>query len=174
MTATAHLSSDDLRQAVALMQESFADFTGDDWNHAVGGMHSVVHDEGRVVAHGSLVRRQLWTGERSLCCGYVEAVAVAPTHRRRGLATQVMTDLGGLAPGYEILALSASALAVPFYERLGWQRWRGPTSVISPTGLARTPGDDGSLYVHQTGFALEEIVDLDAPIACDWRDGDVW
>ena len=38
------------------------------------------------------------------------------------------------------------APTVVLYEARGWQRWRGPTSVLSPAGVEPTPDDDGSVY----------------------------
>ncbi len=80
-----------------------------------------------------------------------------------------MTALERLAPAYDLLALSASDAGVPFYEARGWSLWRGPTSVISPEGVVPTPDDDGAVYVLGG-----TDIDLDGPLACDWRDGDVW
>jgi aminoglycoside 2'-N-acetyltransferase I len=59
-----------------------------------------------------------------------------------------------------------------FYERLGWQTWRGPSFVRTPDGERATPDDDGYLMVLRT--ATSPPLDLDAPISCDWRPGDVW
>ncbi len=56
------------------------------------------------------------------------------------------------------------------YTSRGWVPWRGPTSVLAPAGLTRTPDDDDSLFVHPVSVE----VDPTAAIACDWRDGDVW
>jgi len=68
------------------------------------------------------------------------------------------------------LALSASDDGVALYEARGWQLWRGPTSVLAPNGIERTPDDDGSVYVLLGATAL----DLDGELTCDWRPGDVW
>ncbi|MDO9454909.1 GNAT family N-acetyltransferase [Nocardioides sp.] len=170
VTPTAHLTADDLRQVRDLMDTAFDDFTDHDWSHALGGLHVLVRDEGdQVVAHGALVQRRLLVDGRSLSSGYVEAVAVHPAHCRQGFGSRVMADLETLAPGYDLLALSSSTAGVPFYEARGWELWRGPSAVVSPEGLQPTPEEDGAIYVlGGTGL------DLDAPIACDWRDGDVW
>ncbi|MFB9314145.1 GNAT family N-acetyltransferase [Nocardioides plantarum] len=169
VTPTAHLADDDARQVRDLMDTAFEDFSDLDWTHALGGLHALVREGDRVVAHGALVQRRLLVEGRSLRCGYVEAVAVEPGHCRRGHGTRVMVELEALAPGYDLLALSSSAAGVPFYEARGWQLWRGPSAVMSPEGLEPTPDEDGAIYVlGGTGL------DLDAPIACDWRDGDVW
>lgn len=169
VTPTAHLDDDDVREVRDLMDSAFTDFTDLDWAHALGGLHVVLREDGVVVAHGAVVQRRLLVEGRSLRAGYVEAVAVDPARCRRGLGSQVMAELEALAPGYDVLALSSSTAGVPFYEARGWQLWRGPSSVLAPDGLEPTPEEDGAIYVlGGTGL------DLDAPIACDWRDGDVW
>jgi aminoglycoside 2'-N-acetyltransferase I len=52
----------------------------------------------------------------------------------------------------------------------GWKRWQGPTSALTPAGVARTEDDDGSVYV----LPLTAPLDLAGELTCDWRDGDVW
>ncbi len=174
LVPTAHLGPADRAAVRDLMDAAFDDFSDHDWDHALGGLHAIVHDGDEVVAHGSLVQRRLFVPVegRSLRCGYVEAVAVAPTRQREGLGAQVMAALEALAPGHDVLALGASTAGAPLYRARGWQRWRGPTAVLAPTGLERTPDDDGSIYV--LGGPDDVPLDLDAPLACDWRDGDVW
>jgi aminoglycoside 2'-N-acetyltransferase I len=81
-----------------------------------------------------------------------------------------MAALEALAPAYDLLALSASEDGVALYVSRGWQQWRGPTSVLAPGGVEPTPDDDGSVYVIPGTTAL----DLNGPITCDWRSGDVW
>jgi aminoglycoside 2'-N-acetyltransferase I len=60
-----------------------------------------------------------------------------------------------------------------FYERLGWERWRGPTSVRAAEGERRTPEEDGYVMILRTPGTPADL-DVDAPISCDWRPGDVW
>ena len=61
-----------------------------------------------------------------------------------------------------------------FYERLGWQTWRGPSSVRGKKeGETPTPDDDGYLMALRTGSSPPDL-DPDAPISCDWRPGEVW
>ena len=167
---TATVEATLLAEARRLMDVCFDDFADADWSHALGGMHAAVVEEGVLVAHGSLVQRRLLHGDRSLRCGYVEAVAVHPDHRGRGLGHAVMAALESLAPAYDVLALSASDAGAALYRSRGWQPWRGPLSVLGPTGPEPTPDDQGSTYVLPGTAPL----DLDAPLTCDWRDGDVW
>ena len=167
---TAELTSAELDEARELMAVAFPDFGDEDWAHALGGVHAIVREQGRLVAHGALVMRRLLVSGHPLRCGYVEAVAVHPDRRRVGLGSAVMASLEELAPAYDLLALSASDEGVPLYESRGWQRWRGATYAIAPEGLVRTAEDDDSVYVLLGDVRL----DLDEQIACDWREGDLW
>lgn len=172
MAHTAELADDELAAIRTLLDAAFDDFTDHDWSHGLGGMHAlVVGGAGgdTVLAHGSLVMRRLLVAEMSVRCGYVEAVATAPALRRRGHASTVMTALEALAPAYDLLALSSSSEGQALYRGRGWQPWRGPSSVMTPDGTVATPGEDGAILV----LASAEL-DLDAPVTCDWRDGDVW
>ena len=145
-------------------------FTEDDWAHALGGIHVVAEADGRIVAHASVVPRELRVGGRPLATGYVEAVAVEPGLQRSGLGTAVMRVAAEIVAGYELGALGTGEHA--FYERLGWRRWRGPSSVRTESGEQATPDDDGFIMVLAT--ASSPALDLDAPISCEWRPGDVW
>jgi aminoglycoside 2'-N-acetyltransferase I len=75
--------------------------------------------------------------------------------------------------GFELGALGTGRFS--FYERLGWERWRGPSYVRTPEGERATPDDDGALMVFRTpATPTDPLLDLDARISCDWRSGDVW
>lgn len=168
---TAEMTLDELRAVRALLDEAFdGEFSDDDWEHGLGGTHALVVDGDDVIAHGSLVMRRLLHDGRSLRTGYVEGVAVRPSRRRAGHAGSVMAALEALAPAYDLLALSSSEEGIPLYVARGWQQWRGPTSVLAPTGIEPTPDDDDGVYVLPGSTA----VDLDAPLTCDWRPGDIW
>ncbi len=171
MAHTGELATDELAAVRSLLETAFDDFTEHDWSHGLGGMHALVvggagGDD--VLAHGSLVMRRLLVEGRSLRAGYVEAVATAPAHRRQGHASTVMTALEGLAPAYDLLAMSSSRAGRALHLGRGWQPWRGPSSVLAPDGIRQTPDEDGDILVLAEGLAL------DTPISCDWRDGDVW
>ena len=169
---TAELDRSTLAAARALLVESFAGGFGDeDWEHALGGLHALALDGDRVVAHGAVVQRRLIHGGRALRAGYVEAVAVAPTHRRQGYAAAVLQALEDvIGRAYDLGALSATDDGAALYAARGWLRWQGPTSALTPTGTVRTPADDGGVFVLP-GAAP---VDPESALVCDWRDGDVW
>jgi aminoglycoside 2'-N-acetyltransferase I len=157
----------------ALLDAAFAGaFTDDDWTHALGGTHAIVEAGDAALAHASVVPRLLDVGRQRLRTGYVEAVAVLPTVHGTGLGTAVMRALSEIIEReFELGVLSTGEWH--FYERLGWERWRGPTWVRHPHGgLDRSPDDDDSLMILRT--PASPPIDLFAPLTCDARPGDAW
>jgi aminoglycoside 2'-N-acetyltransferase I len=169
---TADLDASIRAAARALLDQAFeGDFTDDDWEHALGGIHALVWDGGELIAHASLVQRRILHRGRALRAGYVEAVGVRPDRRGRGHGAAGGGALEQVLRGaYELGALSATDDGLGFYAARGWKRWRGPTSALTPAGIARTENDDGSVHVLPLTVAL----DLDGELTCDWRDGEVW
>jgi len=134
-------------------------------------MHALVWDDAELIGHASLVQRRLLYRGRALRTGYVEGVGVRADHRRRGHAAAMMDALERVLRGaYELGALGATDEGAKFYAERGWKRWRGPTSTLTPSGIARTENDDGAIYVLE----LEVPLDLAGELTCDWRDGDLW
>ncbi len=171
---TADLTTGDRTRIRAMLDEAFdGRFDDHDWDHALGGQHILINVDGTLIAHGSVIQRQFLHREKSLRCGYVEAVAVHRAHRGRGVAAAVMTEAERLIDhGYALGALSASSAAQGLYRARGWRSWTGGTAALTPTGVTRTPDDDSSTLIRPVmGGAL---LDETAPIICDWRDGDVW
>lgn len=146
-------------------------FTEDDWQHAVGGSHFVVDLDGTVVSHASVVERHLHIGATPVRTGYVEAVATAVDQQRRGYGTAVMHEANAyIAQNFELGGLGTGSHG--FYERLGWQIWRGPSYVRTTNGLERTADDDGYILVLPTPSS--PALDLNTSISCEWRPGDAW
>lgn len=170
---TADLDAALLGAARALLDDAFrGEFDDDDWEHGLGGVHALAVEDGELVGHASVVQRRLLHGGRALRTGYLEGVAVRADHRGRGLGAALMGPLERVVRGaHQLGALASTEEALGFYAARGWQRWRGPTSVLGPEGVRRTPDGDGAVFVLPSpGLAL----DLDGDLACDWRDGDVW
>ncbi len=166
------LSAEDRARLRTLLWEAFPDdFTEDDWQHGLGGLHIVAFDGERPVGHASVVSRTLHVGEQRYDAGYLEAVTVAAGYRGRGIGASVVRRAGEeIAQRYPIAALSTSEHG--FYERLGWERWRGPTHVVSDDGWVRTEEeDDGVMVLRVPGCP---VADLTLPIAVDERSGDDW
>ncbi|MFD1149372.1 GNAT family N-acetyltransferase [Saccharothrix hoggarensis] len=168
---TWQLSGAALAAVRELLDEAFdGDFGEEDWEHALGGVHALVHDGDELVGHGAVVQRRLLHGGRALRAGYVEGVAVRADRRRRGVGGVVMAALEDVVRGaYDLGALSASEDALEFYAARGWQRWRGRTFALTPGGVERTEEEDDGVFVLPVA-TLDPAGDL----TCDWRDGDVW
>jgi aminoglycoside 2'-N-acetyltransferase I len=159
------------RSAVrALLDAAFDGLDDADWDHALGGMHAMVWEDGELVGHASVVRRQLGYQGRSVRTGYVEAVAVRADRRRAGHGHTVMAELERIIlAAYDLGALSSSEMGLPFYTARGWQRWQGRSFAMTPNGVIRTEDDDDSIFVLPV-----TPLDLTADLTADWRDGDVW
>jgi aminoglycoside 2'-N-acetyltransferase I len=131
--------------------------------------HVLGFSDGKLVSHACWLPRSLQVGEsRSLRTAYVEAVATLPSHQRRGLASAVLRQLAASVADYELAALSPSDPR--FYERLGWQLWRGPLSIRTEEGLLSTPDEQ----VMILPLPRTPPIDLDAPLSAEWRPGELW
>ena len=148
------------------------DIEASDWEHALGGIHALAYDDGgQLVGHASVIQRRLMHQGRALRTGYVEAVGVRAHARRQGHAGALMDALEHTIRGaYDLGALGASDMALPFYRGRGWLPWEGETYALTPDGRIRTPDDDDSLHVLEIATPL----DRRGVITCDWRDGAVW
>ncbi len=131
--------------------------------------HVLVRRDGVLVCHACWVERALQpAGLPLLHTAYIEAVATHPAHQRRGYGTLAMARIAEEIVGYDLGALSPAAAT--FYERLGWEGWRGPTAIRTDTGLLPTPEEEIMiLRLPQT-----PPLDLDAPISAEWRAGELW
>jgi aminoglycoside 2'-N-acetyltransferase I len=172
LLTTADAPADLLAAVRALCGRAFPHrFDEQDWAHALGGWHAVALDRGDLVAHAAVVPRVLRVDGRAVRAGYVEAVATEPARQGTGLGSLVMTRAGELIRAEtEIGALSTGAHG--FYQRLGWERWRGPTYVLRGPDRVRTPDEDDGVMVLRHGPSA--LTDLGASLACEGRAGDDW
>jgi aminoglycoside 2'-N-acetyltransferase I len=146
-------------------------FTEEDWEHCLGGRHVIVEELGVIVAHAAVVSRVIDVGRQPFRTGYVEGVATHPARQREGFGTRTMGEVERLIMSeFEMGALSTGVH--DFYERLGWERWRGPTYVRYGSHLVRTDEEDGGVMTLL--FGPSAGVDVTASIACESRTGDDW
>jgi aminoglycoside 2'-N-acetyltransferase I len=171
--ASSSLSPDFLEALRRLLDSAFeGDFSDHDWTHAIGGTHVwLASPNGELLSHGSLVERQVRIGPQVLRVGYLEGLATVPALQGQGLGSRVLRRLGELLQErYALGVLSTGSHA--FYERQGWERWRGRTGVDAPAGFEWTPEDDDSVMILRT--RASPAFDLAADLVADWRPGDVW
>ena len=174
--STKELARSDLVAIRALLERAFGSdeeerFTDADWDHSLGGVHFVLDVAGEIVAHASVVERELHIGGRPVRTGYVEAVATEPGRQGAGFGSLVIADVTScIKDRFELGALGTGRQG--FYQRLGWLTWIGPSSVRMADKERTTPEDDGYIMVLATPSS--PLLDLTLPISCDWRPGDVW
>lgn len=169
---TAEASGDLLAAIRRLLGDAYGgDFSEEDWEHTIGGWHVVVADGGATLSHAAVVPRVLEVADRPLNAGYVEGVGTAPVRQGAGLGSVAMAKISEVIRSeYEMGALSTGRH--DFYERLGWERWRGPTFVRSGSQAVRTEEEDDGVMVLR--FGPSKDVDLTAPLTCETRRGDDW
>lgn len=169
---TTEASSDRLAEIRHLLDEAFrGDFSNEDWEHTLGGWHVVVEDGDAVVSHAAVVPRILEVAWRPVRTGYVESVATAPERQREGLGSLAMAEIAKvLRSEFEMGALSTGDHR--FYERLGWERWQGPTFVRRGPALIRTEEEDDALMVLR--FGPSKDFELTAALSCESRPGHDW
>ncbi|MFI0964749.1 GNAT family N-acetyltransferase [Streptomyces sp. NPDC021080] len=170
---TADLEPAELRAARTLLEDAFdGDLRDEDWDHALGGLHVLVHDGRGLAAHGSVIQRRVLHRGRSLRIGYVEAVAVRADVRRAGLGGRVMAELERvIADAYGLGALSASEDGAALYAARGWKLWPGHVCALTPDGTVRLPEEEGTTFVRPA--AARDPLDPAYALVFDWREGDV-
>ena len=168
---TAELSAADVAAVTALLYAAFDDLEPEDVDHAMGGVHWLAEAEGGLVGHVSVVPRILEADGRPITTGYVEAVAVAPGLQRSGVGTRLMREADAhIAEAYDLGALGTGEQQ--FYERLGWERWRGRTYERTADGDVATPDEDAWVMVLRV--PRTPALTLRERLSCEWRPGDSW
>jgi aminoglycoside 2'-N-acetyltransferase I len=167
---TAALTAADRAEIVALCNRAFAhDRFTTLFDYVTASMHVLATVEGALVGHACWALRWLEPeGLPPLRTAYVDAVATEPAFQGRGIGSAVMQRLAREAAGCKLQALSTDA-AAGFYERLGWERWRGPTAGRTPRGLQPT---DDLILIRRT--ATTPPLDLSSRLTADDRGGTPW
>jgi GNAT superfamily N-acetyltransferase len=156
-------------EIVTLCTTAFEEDFGRMFDLLPGSRHVLARLDGRLVGHACWVTRWLQPdGLAPLRTAYVEAVAVAPDYQRRGIGGRVMRRLAAEVQDYDLAALSPAE--EPFYARLGWERWDGPTAIRTEEGSLPTP--DEEIMILQTPRTPQ--LDLSAHISAEWRAGELW
>ena len=169
---TALIEPATLEAVRVMVAGAFGDDLGDrGWDNCLGGVHCIAWEGGDPVGHASVVTRRLLHAGRALRTGYVEGVAVAPDHRRRGIGGAVMEGAEGvIRDAYAIGALAATDEAIPLYRGRRWTEWEGTLSALTPDGIVPTPDERGGVFVLDPSGML----DAKGALTCDWRDGELW
>lgn len=163
------LAQSEKGQIVRLCSGAFDEDFGNMFRLLPGAVHILARVEGELASHACWVTRWLQPGSLGpLRTAYVEAVATESSRRGKGLGSFVMGRITEEIVGYELGALSPAY--VPFYERLGWEMWQGPTAIRTRGGLLPTPGEEVMVLRTPRTPAL----DTSALITAEWREGELW
>lgn len=138
-------------------------------------VHILARDEDdTLLSHAEFVPRWLQAAGHGLMrTAYVEAVATAPGARRQGLATAVLQRLHEVVAAdrdWELAALSPSDAA--FYERRGWELWRGPLAIRRDGHLEPSP-DDEQVMIRRLPRTPARL-DTTTLLTAEWRVGELW
>ena len=120
--------------------------------------HAVVTTRGVQPAGGAVLRT-----------AFVDAVSTLPVYQGRGWGSAVMRRLADAVDDYEIGCLQTD---IPgFYERLGWQLWRGPLAGRGEHGVIATPEQRGVMVL---GLARTPALDLDELLTIEVQPHRIW
>lgn len=154
---------------IALCEAAFAEPFDRLFALLPGSRHVLVYDAGVLVSHACWVTRWLQpAGRPALRTAYIEAVATLPARQRQGYGKIVMARIVEETTTRDFRALSPAEPG--FYERLGWEHWRGPTAIRTTADPLPTPED--AIMILRT--AQTPPLDLDAAITAEWREGELW
>ena len=170
------LEAAELDELTRLCEEAFGEPFASAWERVGPGLHVLTEVGGRLVGHAMIVDRRLYLGheaDTAIDVGYVEHVATLPDAQGQGHGAATMRRIGEIVrEEYALGALATGSRA--FYERLGWEAWRGPTGVRMPDGeRMRSPSEDGHVMVLRTPRTPADL-SVDAPIFVDWREAEPW
>ncbi|MEP6679843.1 MAG: GNAT family N-acetyltransferase [Chloroflexota bacterium] len=135
-----------------------------------GGRHFMAYRGRELVSHAVVTTRWLHLeGERRLKTAYVDAVATKPARQGQGHATAVLKLLGTNVDDYDVACLQTD---IPqFYERLGWELWRGALAGLSGRTLIPTPDQEGVMILRLRGTP---DFDLDGMLTIECDPGRIW
>ncbi len=135
-----------------------------------GGRHFLAHRGQELVAHAVVTTR--WAqpeGLPVLRTAFVDAVSALPAYQGQGNASAAMRRLADSVDDYEIACLQTDIPA--FYERLGWEVWRGPLAGRSEDGLIPTPEQRGVMVLR---LPQTPPLDLDLGLTIERQPNRIW
>lgn len=136
-----------------------------------GGRHVLGHRGSELVSHAVVTTR--WAqpaGQPALRTAFVDAVATLPAYQGQGHGSAVMRRLAAAVDDdYEIGCLQTDRPT--FYERVGWEVWRGPLAGRSQDGLVPTPDQQGVMVLR---LPSTPPLELDAMLTIECQPSRIW
>lgn len=136
-----------------------------------GGWHFLAFQGEELVSHAMVTTRWLQPeGHPFLKTAYIDAVATLPTAQGHGHGSALMRHLANrIESEYVIGCLETDR--VGFYERLGWELWRGPLAGRSKQGLIPTPEQKGIMVLR---LLKTPALDLDSTLTIECQETRIW
>lgn len=168
------LRADELASLLAWLEEAYGEgpWRREHWTDLGPGPHAMLRDDdGSLLAHACVDWIQVEIDGRVVRAGYLEDVAARADVRGRGFGTAVVTAAQGeIERRAEVGLLATGEFA--FYERLGWARWIGPTSVREADGSVTPTIEDDDAIMALLVPATPDWVEPSMPIRRPRRDPD--
>jgi aminoglycoside 2'-N-acetyltransferase I len=135
-----------------------------------GGRHFLAYRGHELVSHAVVTTRWVQPeGERVLKTAYVDAVATLPVYQGMGYASATMRRLAAEINEYEIGCLQTERSG--FYERLGWEVWRGPLAGRREDELIPTPEQRGVMVLR---LPRTPPLDREKRLTIECQPGRIW
>ena len=135
-----------------------------------GGRHFLAYREGELVSHAVVTTRWLQPENQPILkTAYVDAVATLPAYQGQGYGSAVMQYLAKNIDDYTIACLETEHSS--FYERLGWELWRGALGGRNDQGLIPTPEQTGIMILRLAGTPA---LNLDGLLTIECEGGRIW
>jgi len=164
------LSSDERKNIITFCNRAYEEELDALFSTFVDPTHVLGYLDGILVSHALWVTRWLQINKGPLMrTAYVEAVATEKAFRGLGYATAIMKRVEKEIQGYELGGLSPFSTA--YYERLGWEQWRGLLYIRTAAGLVPTPGE-GQLMILR--LPKTPTLDVHDSLSAEWREGELW
>ena len=134
------------------------------------GLHFIATFDEEIVSHAVVTTRWVQPEWRPMLrTAYVDTVATLPAYQQRGHGRAVMRELAANISAYDIACLKTDRTA--FFERLGWERWRGPRAGRSGNELIPTPDQANTMILR---LARTPPLDLDRLLTIEMQAGRIW
>lgn len=136
-----------------------------------GGRHVLAQMGAELVSHAVVTTRWVQPdGHEPLKTAYVDAVSTTPAQQGSGFASATMRTLAGSIDDYVIGCLQTD---IPgFYERLGWELWRGPLGGRAEDGTVIPTPQQHGVMILRTGRT--PALDLDSLLTVEQQPSRIW
>ena len=135
-----------------------------------GGRHFLAYRGPELVSHAVVTTRWVQPdGLQILKTAFVDAVSTLPMYQGQGYSSAAMRRLAAEIDDYEIGCLQTD---IPgFYERLGWELWRGALAGRGEDGLIPTPEQRGVMVLR---LPQTPSLDLETQLTIERQPERIW